>query len=225
MTLSNGSERSESLEPDHQDMPGRYAQSMLQEPSWSAPAAAGPVDSAVALPGSKSMTNRALVLGAIADEPTLVRGPLRSRDTVLMVDALRALGKIDEIAEGDWRVTPGKLTGPATLDVGRAGTVMRFVPPIAALANGAVAFDGDQCSRKRPMGLILAALRALGAAVDGTALPFTLGGRLRPRRPGHDRRLRLLAARLRPAAGRPPYDKGVEVHRRVRRCRRPRIWR
>ncbi|MEV5706208.1 3-phosphoshikimate 1-carboxyvinyltransferase [Actinoallomurus sp. NPDC052274] len=146
-------------------------------PLWSAPAADGPVDAVVALPGSKSMTNRALVLAALADEPSLIRRPLRSRDTLLMAGALRALGvAVDEAAEGAWRVTPDELRGPATLDVGLAGTVMRFVPPVAALATGAIAFDGDPHARKRPMGPILAALRALGVDVEGDALPFTVHG-------------------------------------------------
>ncbi|MCW2947943.1 MAG: 3-phosphoshikimate 1-carboxyvinyltransferase [Actinoallomurus sp.] len=147
---------------------------------WSAPAATGPIDAVVALPGSKSMTNRALILAALAGGPTVVRRPLRSRDTLLMAGALRALGvSVDETPAatgGDWRITPGELRGPATLDVGLAGTVMRFVPPIAALATGEVFFDGDPYARTRPMGPILAAMRALGADVDGDALPFTVRG-------------------------------------------------
>jgi 3-phosphoshikimate 1-carboxyvinyltransferase len=144
---------------------------------WSAPVADGPADALVTLPGSKSMTNRALILGALADGETLVCRPLRSRDTLLMVGALRDLGvTVDERDDGDWRVVPGELRGPASLDVGLAGTVMRFVPPVAALATGDVHFDGDPYARKRPMGTILAALRVLGADVDGDALPFTVHG-------------------------------------------------
>jgi 3-phosphoshikimate 1-carboxyvinyltransferase len=143
---------------------------------WSAPAAAGPADAAVALPGSKSITNRALVLAALAGDASLLRRPLRSRDTLLMAGALRALGvSVDDVG-ADWRVTPGELRGPTTLDVGLAGTVMRFVPPVAALAAGDVFFDGDPYARKRPMGAILSALRALGADVAGDALPFTVRG-------------------------------------------------
>lgn len=122
------------------------------------------------------MTNRALILAALAGDPSLVRRPLRSRDTLLMAGALRALGVTIEDSGDDWRVTPGELRGPATLDVGLAGTVMRFVPPVAALAAGDVFFDGDPYARKRPMGTILAALRVLGAEVDGDALPFTVRG-------------------------------------------------
>jgi 3-phosphoshikimate 1-carboxyvinyltransferase len=143
---------------------------------WSAPVADGPADARVALPGSKSMTNRALILASLAGDPSLVRRPLRSRDTLLMAGALRALGVTIEDAGDDWRVTPGELRGPATLDVGLAGTVMRFVPPVAALALGDVFFDGDPYARRRPMGTILAALRVLGAEVDGDALPFTVRG-------------------------------------------------
>jgi 3-phosphoshikimate 1-carboxyvinyltransferase len=143
---------------------------------WSVPTAAGPADATVALPGSKSMTNRALILGALADGESLVRRPLRSRDTLLMAGALRALGVTVDDVGADWRVVPGELRGPARLDVGLAGTVMRFVPPVAALASGDVFFDGDPYARKRPMGTILAALRVLGAEVEGDALPFTVHG-------------------------------------------------
>jgi 3-phosphoshikimate 1-carboxyvinyltransferase len=143
---------------------------------WSAPAAAGPVDALVSLPGSKSMTNRALILAALSDGESLVRRPLRSRDTLLMAGALRALGASVDDTGTDWRVVPGELRGPATVDVGLAGTVMRFVPPVAALATGEIRFDGDPYARKRPMGAILAALRVLGADVDGDTLPFTVRG-------------------------------------------------
>ncbi|MEV4897673.1 3-phosphoshikimate 1-carboxyvinyltransferase [Nonomuraea sp. NPDC055795] len=150
---------------------------------WPAPVAAAPVVATVALPGSKSVTNRALLLAALADGPGLVRQALRSRDADLMVAALRALGAgFEAVAETpagiDWRVTPGPITGGANIDVGLAGTVMRFVPPMAALADGEVRFDGDAHARKRPMGPILDALRALGASIDNDALPFTIRGPL-----------------------------------------------
>ncbi|TYK49048.1 3-phosphoshikimate 1-carboxyvinyltransferase [Actinomadura decatromicini] len=151
----------------------------MPSPHWSAPVAPGPVDAAVAVPGSKSMTNRALILAALAVEPSLITRPLRSRDTVLMADALRALGAGITDEGADWRVTPGELRGPARVDAGLAGTVMRFVPPVAALASGEVAVDGDPRARERPMGPIITALRALGAAVDDGgrgALPFTVRG-------------------------------------------------
>ena len=117
---------------------------------WPAPRARGPVDAVVSLPGSKSMTNRALVLAALADGPSVVRRPLRSRDTTLMVAGLRALGCGIDDAGDDWAVTPAALRGPAAVDCGLAGTVMRFLPPVAGLATGRVDFDGDPHMRNRP---------------------------------------------------------------------------
>lgn len=150
-------------------------------PLWPAPVAAEPVRASVRLPGSKSVTNRALLLAALADAPGTVRRALRSRDADLMAAALRSLGaEMTPSAESadsvDWAVTPHPVRGGASVDVGLAGTVMRFVPPVAALADGPVFFDGDPHARKRPMGPILGALRALGASVDNDALPFTIRG-------------------------------------------------
>jgi 3-phosphoshikimate 1-carboxyvinyltransferase len=143
---------------------------------WPVPHARGPVHGEVALPGSKSLTNRALVLGAIADAPAVVRRALRSRDTLLMAGALTALGSRVDTSGDDWTVTPGHLTGEARVDCGLAGTVTRFVPPVAGLADGPVDFDGDPHMRTRPVGEVLTALRALGVAVDGERLPFTVLG-------------------------------------------------
>ncbi|WP_435824367.1 3-phosphoshikimate 1-carboxyvinyltransferase [Microbispora amethystogenes] len=153
----------------------------IAAPLWPAPVAAGPVRATVRLPGSKSVTNRALVLAALADAPGTVRLALRSRDADLMAAALRALGAemapSNESADSvDWSVTPRPVRGGVSIDAGLAGTVMRFVPPVAALADGPVFFDGDPHARKRPMGPILGALRALGASVDNDALPFTIRG-------------------------------------------------
>jgi 3-phosphoshikimate 1-carboxyvinyltransferase len=125
------------------------------------------------------MTNRALILAALADAPTIIRRPLRSRDTLLMAAALRSLGtQVTE--EGDWTVTPGVLRGPATADCGLAGTVMRFVPPVAGLAAGDVTIDGDPRARERPMRPLITALRTLGVEIEDAgrgALPFTVRGR------------------------------------------------
>ncbi|GAA1302741.1 3-phosphoshikimate 1-carboxyvinyltransferase [Saccharothrix xinjiangensis] len=144
---------------------------------WFAPTAEGPVHATVPVPGSKSITNRALVLAALADRPSTVSAPLRSRDTLLMAAALRSLGVgVDDGPDGSWLVTPRPLRGPARVECGLAGTVMRFLPAAAALAVGEVAFDGDEHARVRPMTTILDALRALGADVEGDALPFTLRG-------------------------------------------------
>jgi 3-phosphoshikimate 1-carboxyvinyltransferase len=152
---------------------------------WPAPRAEGPLAARLAVPGSKSLTNRELVLSALADGPSLLRAPLHSRDTALMVDALRELGTLIEEVPGDgrfgadWRVTPQELTGGSSIECGLAGTVMRFVPLVAALALGPVAFDGDPQARKRPMRTTIDALRALGVDVtdDGRGtLPFSLYG-------------------------------------------------
>ncbi|GAA0835481.1 3-phosphoshikimate 1-carboxyvinyltransferase [Streptosporangium amethystogenes subsp. fukuiense] len=155
----------------------------MSVPLWPAPTATEPVRATVPLPGSKSVTNRALLLAALAEGPGTVRLALRSRDADLMADALRALGATmtpsnESASSVDWAITPGPVISGAHIDVGLAGTVMRFVPPMAALARGEVFFDGDPHARKRPMGPILRALRALGAEVTGDALPFTVRGPL-----------------------------------------------
>jgi len=164
------------------------------EGDWVAPVAPGPLDAVVVLPGSKSLTNRYLVLAALAGEPSVLRAPLRSRDTLLMAGALRVLGtRIEDAGDAgdgrggpgaDWLVTPGRLRGGGEVHCGLAGTVMRFLPPVAALADGPVRFDGDAQARVRPMGPILDALRVLGVRLDdderGT-LPFSVAGRGRVR--------------------------------------------
>lgn len=136
-----------------------------------------PVDLTVSLPGSKSLTNRALLLAAIADGPSVVRRALRSRDTLLMAAALTAIGATVDTSGEDWTVTPGSFDRDAGVDCGLAGTVMRFVPPVAALSTGAIAFDGDEHMRNRPVGEVLAALRSLGIDISaGDRLPFTVRG-------------------------------------------------
>jgi 3-phosphoshikimate 1-carboxyvinyltransferase len=146
---------------------------------WRTPSRGTPIDAVVSLPGSKSMTARALVLAALADGPSRLARPLRARDTDLMAAALRALGTGVDDDGADWRVTPRPLRGPAEIDVGLAGTVLRFLPPVAALASGPVAFDGDPRLRERPNAGLLTALRDLGVRVDdggrGRA-PFTVHG-------------------------------------------------
>jgi len=150
---------------------------------WPAPTAAARLDAAVALPGSKSLTNRVLVLSALATGPSLLHGALRARDTDMMAGALRALGTGVGPAGGGgdgWRVTPRPLRGPATVDCGLAGTVMRFVPPLAALADGPVRLDGDPRARERPLDQTLSSLRHLGVQVDDAGrarLPCTVHGR------------------------------------------------
>lgn len=151
-----------------------------EHPLWPAPVATKPINATVALPGSKSLTNRELVLSALAAEQTLLTAPLHSRDSALMIEALRSLGtRIDENANGDLLITPKPLEGPATINCGLAGTVMRFVPPMATLATGDITFDGDAAARKRPMHTTITSLRALGVEVDDAgsgSLPFTVKG-------------------------------------------------
>ncbi len=148
---------------------------------------AQPVEAFVVIPGSKSVTNRALILAAQADSPSILRRPLVSRDSELMVAGLRALGVgIEEknlttngIEELQWIITPAPLRGGVKIDVGNAGTVMRFLPPLAALATGDVAFDGDPRSYERPLGPVIKALEELGISIehDGRySLPLKLHG-------------------------------------------------
>lgn len=150
---------------------------------WPAPVATGPLDAVVDVPGSKSLTNRYLILAALAAGPTELVAPLHSRDSALMVGALRALGVSVEETGADLRVTPAAMRGPADVDCGLAGTVMRFVPALAVLADGDVRLDGDPRARQRPMGPVVRALRDLGARVDSATdpsgdavLPMTVHG-------------------------------------------------
>ena len=154
---------------------------MLTDP-WLAPVAAGPVAARVTVPGSKSLANRALVLASLADAPSHIGGlPVGARDLTLMTAALAGLGAtITPRGSGEVTVTPGSVSGKVAVDCGLAGTVMRFVPPVAALGPADVRFDGDPRARERPMGPMLVGLRALGIDIDdgGRArLPFTVRGR------------------------------------------------
>ena len=147
---------------------------------WSSPVRENALNWQVSIPGSKSLTNRWLILAAIADSPSEIQLPLRARDTDLMMGAISALGARVEVFEGRVQITPGRLSGSAQVDCGLAGTVMRFVPPIATLANGDIRFDGDPRARVRPMRQIISALQTLGAEIEddnrGT-LPFTVHGK------------------------------------------------
>jgi 3-phosphoshikimate 1-carboxyvinyltransferase len=165
-----------------------YGDARQHEPDggWLAPVASAPLESVVAIPGSKSLTNRELVLAALADGPSTLHAPLWSRDSELMVEGLRALGTRFERMPGtggfgdDLRVIPAdELLGSTTIDCGLAGTVMRFLPPVAALALGPTTFDGDEGARRRPMGGSIHGLQALGVDLDDDgrgALPFTVHG-------------------------------------------------
>ena len=150
----------------------------MPKSNWPAPLATGPLSATVRLPGSKSLTNRELVLAALANSPSELVSPLVSRDSQLMIAALESLGTKFSWQGDNLVVTPGVLTGPAKIDCGLAGTVMRFVPPLAALAQGEIAFDGDEGARRRPMHTTIESLRALGVSVEAesNALPFTVVG-------------------------------------------------
>ena len=148
---------------------------------------ATPVDINVVIPGSKSVTNRALILAAQAKSPSTLRRPLVSRDSELMVAGLKALGigivettaVVDGNEELQWIVTPAPMRGGVRVDVGNAGTVMRFLPPLAALATGEVIFDGDPRSYERPLGPVIKALEELGVSIDHEdrySLPLKLNG-------------------------------------------------
>ncbi|WP_033345510.1 3-phosphoshikimate 1-carboxyvinyltransferase [Catenuloplanes japonicus] len=147
---------------------------------WQAPTAAGPVNAVVHLPGSKSVTNRALVLSALATGPSTLASPLLARDSALMVAGLRALGAhVSTAADDRWVVRPGPLHAAGEIDVGLAGTVMRFLPPVAGLAEGRAVFDGDPLARRRPLGPLVQALRGIGVRVEsdpGGLLPLTVHG-------------------------------------------------
>lgn len=145
--------------------------------TWSAPRPATPVHATVRVPGSKSLTNRALLLSALADGPATISGALRSRDTDLMIAALRTLG-LHVDGDGSELALSGAI-GPepdTKVDCGLAGTVLRFVPPLAALGGAAVTFDGDEAARVRPIAPLLAALGGLGVRIEGDGLPFVVHG-------------------------------------------------
>lgn len=155
--------------------------------NWAAPYigtdASSSIDATITIPGSKSVTNRALILAAISETPSRLRRPLSSRDTDLMIKGLQSLGcNIDLLQTNlgfDYQITPAKLMGPTQIDVGNAGTVMRFLPPIAALAKGLIHFDGDARSHERPLAPVIAALEQLGISIEHGnkyRLPLTING-------------------------------------------------
>ncbi|MGB3230166.1 MAG: 3-phosphoshikimate 1-carboxyvinyltransferase [Mycobacterium sp.] len=149
--------------------------------TWAAPSTDIPVHATVTVPGSKSQTNRALVLAALAADhgASTVSGALRSRDTDLMIGALRVLGFVVDASDTDSTelTVSGTLAPPGTsIDCGLAGTVLRFLPPVAALSTETVTFDGDEQARARPIAPLLDALRGLGVRVEGDGLPFAVHG-------------------------------------------------
>lgn len=155
-----------------------------QETLWPAPFAGKPLNATVVVPGSKSLSNRYLILAALGHEPVRLAGLLRSRDTELMMDALRALGvrcEVDAATDTTVTVVPpadGRFRGNTKVFCGLAGTVMRFVPGLAMFADGPVNFDGDEQAYARPMKPVLDGLQQLGATIEYRGeegrLPFTI---------------------------------------------------
>jgi len=152
----------------------------MRSPDWAVPTLTPsdpPLQATVRVPGSKSITNRAFLLAALTDTGTRVRHPLDSRDARLMLGALSALGARSERVEDGVLVHPRRNGEPeVTVELGNAGTVARFVPPVAAIGTQRVRFDGDEALYRRPIAPLLAALRKLGATIDGDGLPFTVHG-------------------------------------------------
>ena len=154
--------------------------------AWSAPVAPGPLNASVTVPGSKSLTNRELILAALADGPSHLSAPLHSEDSARMIDTLRTLGVTIEAVPGagafgdDLVVTPRwPLQGGVQVDCGQAGTVMRFVAALAGFAEGEVTMTAHESALHRPMGAMIKALRDVGVDIDDGghwALPFTVRG-------------------------------------------------
>lgn len=153
--------------PKHADQP------------WLTTTAKTPVTGLVSVPGSKSQSNRALVLASLASRQTsTITGILDCRDTQLMIAGLKKMGvAITATSTDQVEVTGPTKWLPASdpgIDCGLAGTVMRFLPPISLLADGTSFFYGDDQAAKRPMAGLLAGLSQLGAVVTGQELPFSV---------------------------------------------------
>ena len=158
----------------------------IERGPWPAPVADGALHATVTVPGSKSLTNRELILAALADAPSRLIAPLHSDDSARMIDALRSLGVGIELVEGnglygdDIEVTPvWPLRGDTVVDCGQAGTVMRFVAGLGGFARGDVTLTAHESALHRPMGAMITALRDVGVDIDDGghwALPFIIRG-------------------------------------------------
>ncbi|MGO1594312.1 MAG: 3-phosphoshikimate 1-carboxyvinyltransferase, partial [Ancrocorticia sp.] len=153
-----------------------------QNLAWPAPFHAEPLNASVRIPGSKSLTNRFIVLAALGDQPSVIREPLVARDTILMARALESMGTGLEFYDNALFVYPGPLKA-ASIHAGLAGTIMRFLPAVATIAKGDVTIDGDEAARVRPMDPVVRAIKQLGVEIDhGTnaagaaTLPVTVHG-------------------------------------------------
>ena len=191
---------------------------MGKQPTWTAPSGSAPVHACVTVPGSKSLTNRTLILSALAAAqgtgPSTISGALRSRDTDLMIGAVAHVGPRISTATHDDLTVGGRISPAAgtRVDCGLAGTVLRFVPPLAALAEPVVEFDGDEQARARPIAPLLAALRVTRSrhrrrrhAVLGDRHGSVQGGHRR------DRRIVVVAVRLGSAAVRSGVRRRADV--------------
>lgn len=158
--------------------------SLAETPLWQSPQATSSPQAIVNIPGSKSLTARAMVLALLASYPTTLIEPLSCRDTELMKKALLALGAKIELKESDAKqslhITPPAKLSTCTIDCGLSGTVMRFLPAVAALGTTEIHFIGDKAAQKRPMQPLLDALESLGAQVtyhqQKGFLPFSIKG-------------------------------------------------
>jgi 3-phosphoshikimate 1-carboxyvinyltransferase len=143
-----------------------------------------PLDAVVRPPGSKSITNRALVIAGLARGGAVSRllDPLEADDTMVMRAGLRSLGVMVDDVDDPWLVlgTGGKLTGDTLIDAGASGTTARFLTAVAALADGPVTIDGTERMRQRPLADLLEALTTLGADVRSAtgSPPVTVTGPL-----------------------------------------------
>jgi len=145
---------------------------------WHAPTINFAINSTLDIPGSKSATNRAFVLAALGNRTSVITNALFARDTNLMLDALEKLGCKILKKSNSVEISPmNKSHNEISIDVGLAGTVMRFVPPLAALAVGTTHFDGDERARNRPMKTLIESLKSLNVNVidkNGGKLPFSI---------------------------------------------------
>jgi len=146
--------------------------------NWHAPTINGAINSTLEIPGSKSATNRAFVLAALGDKNSIITNPLFARDTNLMLEALEKLGCNVVKKSNSVEISPMKKDhSEISIDVGLAGTVMRFVPPLAALSSGTSHFDGDERARNRPMKTLIESLKKLNVKVIDNhqgKLPFSI---------------------------------------------------
>src|SRR5580698_11339390 len=140
-----------------------------------------PVRAEITVPGSKSITNRALILAALADGEVILKGALWSEDTQIMVECLVELGFLVNVAQDldelcnrtimvmgtDGLVPPGGTESePLELFVGNAGTAARFLAPFLCLGNGVYRLSGVPRMHERPQAALFAALRELGYRVE-----------------------------------------------------------